>query len=163
MEIAVPVFIGGLILWWIIRSDLEKMDFQKMMRELNEKRDALAEADRREADAIRRKNRAFLVRRERYLKRCQEECCTAQDGEGLLSITDVGRILGWGAYESFDGKTQYAFYGHVSSGLNGECYATDNEHPFPKQVRNGLFSSSDVIKWLEEEVQDGRRREQYFT
>jgi hypothetical protein len=50
------VLVGGLLLWWMIKSDLKKMAFQERMREENAKRDALMEADRREAEAIRRKS-----------------------------------------------------------------------------------------------------------
>jgi hypothetical protein len=49
MEIVGGVFVAGLVLWWIIKSDLREMEFEKRMREENAKRDAAAEADRREA------------------------------------------------------------------------------------------------------------------
>ena len=42
MEIVGGFFIAGLLLWWIIKSDLKEMAFQKRMTEENAKRDALA-------------------------------------------------------------------------------------------------------------------------
>ncbi len=107
MEIVAVFFIAGLLLWWIIKSDLKEMAFQKRMTEENAKRDALAEADYQEALKIYNRGQAFSASRERHLRLVQTQCADAQDGQGLLAIATVSRILGWGEYTMADGRIGY--------------------------------------------------------
>ena len=165
LEVAAGVFIAGLILWWIIRSDLKKMDFEKRMREENAKPDVLIETDRREAEAIKRSSKAFCLRREQHLKLCQDQCRSAQGAEGLLPIEVVSRIFNWHPYRTGNGKTAYSYYGMVGQGRpdGGECYADgsspDDPNPFPKPASEGIFSASDLIEWLEKERRENLRKE----
>jgi hypothetical protein len=167
MDLVGGLFLVGLVLWWIIKSDLTQMEFQKRMREENAKRDAAAEADRREAYKIRRSSIAFAARRERHLKWCQDKCRSAQNAQGLVPIDTVGHILNWNPYTTWDGKTEYSFYGMVCGpGFegNGECYANgsnaDDENPFPSQAFEGFFRASDLIDWIERELRENRRYEE---
>lgn len=141
MDFLVGLFIIGLLLWWIIKSDLEKRDFQKKCNEENKKRDAQQKEDDRAHDQHIARMKAWHYRKTTHLKRCQEQCRDAQNAEGLLPIEIVGRILGWSAFVEIRG---------VFSG--DDCYAADHdEHPFPKELRSGFFRASDLINWLDEE------------
>lgn len=161
MEIVGGVFLAGLVLWWIIKSDLKDMVFQRRMQEENAKRGALLEIDRREAEAIRRSGIAFAARRERHLRRCQDLLREVQDDQGLVSIKKVSELLQWVAYATWDGGIAYNSYEMICSA--SEIYAAGNqEHPFPKQNSDGLFRVSEIIQWIEEELRENRRREDQY-
>ena len=113
------------------------------------------ESQRAELVAIQaEENRLRVVHYDRttHLKRCRDQCRSAQDAEGLLPIEVVSRIFGWGAFEDYEGKIVYPL-GEIRGVFSGDdCYAVaDEKHPFPKEIRTGFFRASDVINWLDEE------------
>jgi hypothetical protein len=161
MEIVGGLFIAGLLLWWIIKSDLKVMRWKERMREESAKRDALSELDHREAETIKRQGRAFSDRRLRVLQRCQNECRKAQDGRGRVPISTVSRIMNWREWQGADGKIEYGSYGSVADAAGREVYAHDSQqpwetNPFPKQISEGFFWADDLINWLEQEIRDCR-------
>jgi hypothetical protein len=110
---------------------------------------------------------AFCARRDRHLERCQEQCRSSQNAEGLLPIEVVSGIFNWSPYTVYDGTTKYAFYGMVSGPGregSGECdgngLSPDDINPFPSQVYDVFFRASDLIEWIEGERRENRRGEE---
>lgn len=159
VDLLAGLFVVGLLLWWIIKSDLEKRDFQKRCREENEKRDQKREvitpADRLRWKTDAERQIAWSARAAKQTKIWQELCRNAQDAEGLLPIETVSRILGWGTYNrSQDGKVVYDF--RCSEGT--DCYLeSHHSQPFPKEIHDKFFRASDVILWLDERYRENAR------
>jgi hypothetical protein len=160
MEIVGGFFIAGLLLWWIIKSDLMDLAQQKQASETMAKMHAAAQADYLAALKIFRDHQAFHDRRERHLKLIQKQCAEAQDAQGLLPVATISKTLGSSAYAYTTAGGRTTFYGTIC-GSNGEYYVNvdpaldaikhkEHEHPFPGSVNEGFFRASDVIKWIEE-------------
>ncbi|SIO50103.1 hypothetical protein SAMN05443247_06633 [Bradyrhizobium erythrophlei] len=148
LEIVGGFFLAGLLLWWIIKSDMKQMAFQERMRAENAKRDARAKQDRNEALAIHRSGRAYAVRRDRHLQWLRDQCAKAQDSRALIPVATVANLFGWEGIRNFDGEVEYReYYGMVCAG--NEVYASSNEEkPFPEQS-TGAFRASDLVSWIE--------------
>jgi hypothetical protein len=202
VEFFAGLFFVGLLLWWIIQSDLDKRDREKRFREENEKREARERAAKLEWEAFERKadielresnfryrqeiikyrreiqqelgrvdaaiaaieakqrqEQRRISRQEQFLNSCRDQCLRAQNDDGLLPLEAAGRILGWEPFETWEGTLAFNNRGGVRS-ENGLYFLGENggTHPFPEEIQNGFFRTSDVITWIDE----AERKEQPF-
>ncbi len=109
-------------------------------------------AARREFEMKERKEMAILASRDAFANRCIAECRSHKDENDLLTLSDVGQILGWGGYrDDASGSIRYLHFRRGAfSGDEDVYFGAHGEHPFPHATEDGFFRATEVIDWLEQ-------------
>jgi hypothetical protein len=109
-------------------------------------------AAREDFEMTEREEMAIIVRRDAFVNHCIFECRQRKNADDLLTLSDVGQILGWGKYrDEVSGDIRYLHLrGGAFSGFEEVYFMPHGENPFPHVTEDGFFRATEVIGWLEE-------------